>query len=228
MPSTNENLKLWTSKDVIKILGIIFWVLGFLILFTFLIKPKITYASFIINGGLFLVTLGTFVFFLKKKKISWEEFGFGKISLNWVFFSLLLSFVIVFAGGFLSKVFSNLIGIESVGSFSKDVFGNNNLWLNLLNFKIIVPFVVPFTEELIFRGLIFKFIRQERSFIFSAVISSLLFSTMHLDLSSLPFTFLLGFATCFALEKSKSMIYPFLIHMGVNELAANMVFLSIL
>lgn len=130
-------------------------------------------------------------------------------------------------GGELSNLLSKLIGGESGSLSSNEIISDKN-WINILNFKIVIALLVPFAEEVLFRGFLFKYIRQEKSFLFSAILSSLLFSLIHFDLSSLPFTFLLGFTAAFTYEKGGSLFYPILIHMGVNNIASTAFLLSAL
>lgn len=216
------------GKDLIKVFGVVFGLLAILILVVFLIKPEPAMISFVINLGFFLIVLIILILFLKKKKISWEEFGFSEIKFRWIFFSFLLIFLVIGLGGFLSQLFSKLLNIPTENlSFFKAIV-SDKAWLNILNLKLGVAILVPFAEEVLFRGFLFKYIRQEKSFIFSAILSSVLFSLMHFSLDSLPFTLLLGLSTAFAYEKGKSLFYPFLIHMGVNNLASIMLLMNIL
>ncbi len=161
--------------------------------------------------------------------MSWQEFGFEKFNFKWVLFSFILIFIVLIIGGGLSKLLSGVLGLDPTGdmSFIRSTM-SNKLWLNILSLKIGTTLMIPFAEELLFRGLIFRYIRQEKSFIFSAILSSLLFSLVHFNLASLLFTFMLGLSTAFIYEKTKSILYPFLVHMGVNSLAINIVFLSII
>lgn len=220
--------KILSKKDLIKFFGIVFILFSVLFLITLLIKPEPAIASLIIDFGLFLIVLITVIFFLKNKKLSWEEFGFTNIKFKWLFYSLLLVFLTIGLGGFLSHLFSKLIGIQASDTSFVSIIMSDNTWINILNFKIGIALLVPFTEEVLFRGFLFRYIRQEKSFLFSAILSSLLFSLAHFNLYSLPFTLLLGFSTAFAYEKGKSLFYPFLIHMGVNSMASNMTLLDLL
>jgi len=201
--------------------------LRFFFFITFSIKPEPAIVSLIINFGLFFIVLITLIFFLKKKKLSWQDFGFTDIKFKWVFYSFLLIFLVISLGGGLSTLLSKSIGIEGGDLLSlKEIMSDKN-WINILNFKIGIALLIPFAEEVLFRGFLFRYIRQEKSFLFSAVLSSLLFSLIHFNLTSLPFTLLLGLATAFTYEKGKSLYYPFFIHMGVNNLASTMFLLSL-
>ena len=211
----------WSKKELITILSIITVSLGILLLILKLLNLDIIYLAIFFDVGFFLITLSVFLYFLRNKKYSLFPSG---ISFKWFFFSFLLVILVVIVGGGLSELLSSFLNIES-SSVSKELL-SDDLWLNILQFKIVASMLVPITEELIFRGLIFKFIRQHKGFIFSAIMSSLIFSVLHFNLEMLPFTLILGFITAFAFEKTNSLFYPILIHMLVNGLASSMLLYS--
>jgi membrane protease YdiL (CAAX protease family) len=174
----------------------------------------------------FITTVWIFSFFLKKKKISWGEFGFGEVKIKWFVSSFFYIFLIIILGGSISKWVSSLLGLSNENLSLLKTISSGKLWLDILNLKLMMVILIPFAEELIFRGLIFRYIRQKKSFLFSAILSSLLFGILHFNFASMPFLIILGFVNAFVLERSKSMIYPVLIHGGVNNLAVNLFFLS--
>ena len=211
----------WSKKELIKILSIIIFSLGVFFLILKLLNLDIIYLAIFFDVGFFLITLSVFLYFFRKKKYSLFPSG---ISFKWFFISFLLGLFVVIIGGGLSEFLSGFLNIEK-SSINKQLL-SDNLWLNILQFKIVASLLVPITEELIFRGLIFKFIRQHKGFIFSVIVSSLVFSVLHFSLEMLPFTFVLGVVTAFAFEKTNSLVYPILIHILVNNLASSMLFYS--
>lgn len=211
----------WSKKELITILSIITVSLGTLLLILKLLNLDIIYLAIFFDVGFFLITLSIFLYFLRNKKYSLFPSG---ISFKWFFFSFLLAILVVIVGGGLSELLSSFLNIES-SSMSQELL-SDDLWLNILQFKIVASMLVPITEELIFRGLIFKFIRQHKGFIFSAIMSSLIFSVLHFNLEMLPFTLILGLITAYAFEKTNSLFYPIFIHMLVNNLASSMLFYS--
>ena len=220
--------KNWSIKEVVFIFLVIFGVSGISILAISSLKFELAILALVIDVIFFVTTLWIFSFFLKKKKISWEEFGFGKIKIKWLALSFLCILLILILGGLLSRWASNLLGVSNeTVSFLKDV-SSGKLWLDILNFKLMGVMIIPFAEELIFRGLIFRYIRQKKSFLFSAILSSLLFGVLHFNLAAIPFLVTLGFVNAFVLERSKSMFYPILIHGMVNSFATTLFFLSTL
>ena len=226
-----ENLywdKVWTSKDISLITLIILIIFALSISLAILLKTEPAYKSLIIDFGLFLSITTTFFIYTKSKKISLEKIGFGEMKVKWLFASIALAFGVIAIGGVLSSALSNLLNIESTGLQGIQAIASDKLWLNLLNFKLLVAILIPIAEELYFRGILFRFIRQNKSFIWSALASSLIFSSIHFSPSSIPFTFLLGFSSAFLFEKSKSIFPSFFLHIAVNNLVANLILFGLL
>jgi len=220
--------KIWTGKDISLITLIILVVFALSISLAVLLKTELAYKSLIIELGLFLSITATFFIYTKSKKISLEEIGLREIKIKWLFVSVALAFGVIAIGGVLSSALSNLLNIESTGLQNTQAIVSDKLWLNLLNLKLLIAILIPIAEELYFRGILFRFMRQNKTFIWSALASSLIFSSIHFNPSSIPFTFLLGFSSAFLFEKTKSIFPSFFLHIAVNNLAANLILFGLL
>jgi len=86
--------------------------------------------------------------------------------------------------------------------------------------------VAPVTEELIFRGFIFKGFRNKLGFLLAAIISSALFGIAHGQLNVAVDTFILGMFLCFLYEKSKSIWLPIALHAFKNGIAFYLIFFT--
>ena len=86
--------------------------------------------------------------------------------------------------------------------------------------SVVAVVVVPFLEELLFRGLFQTTIRSVLNVKYSAwvsiAISSGLFVMMHVDISHWPALYVLGLGMGYSYEKSGSLFRPIFIHMLFN------------
>lgn len=85
-----------------------------------------------------------------------------------------------------------------------------NLWM-----IAVVVIAAPFFEEIIFRGMVFRGLRQTRAFYFSAILSALIFAAVHPQISAIP-VFCLGLATAWIYEKTGNLIFPMIVHAVYN------------
>jgi membrane protease YdiL (CAAX protease family) len=76
--------------------------------------------------------------------------------------------------------------------------------------------IVPFAEELFFRGVLFKWLRQHTGVWASALISAAIFGLGHLFLPAMVSAFVLGVVMAVAYEYSQSLWVPIFIHVVNN------------
>ncbi|MBR2127126.1 MAG: CPBP family intramembrane metalloprotease [Akkermansia sp.] len=98
------------------------------------------------------------------------------------------------------------------------------LTLAALLFSALV--IAPVMEEFAFRGFIYNVLRQRAGIVAAAISSSLLFSAVHTSLVQAPVLFIFGCAQCYLYEKSRSIIYPMLLHAVFNSASTMLIFLA--
>lgn len=76
--------------------------------------------------------------------------------------------------------------------------------------------IIPFAEELMFRGVLFKRYRESGSFLKAALFSTILFSMTHGNIVQFLYTFALGMFLSYVYEKFGSFKAPVLLHIAVN------------
>lgn len=76
--------------------------------------------------------------------------------------------------------------------------------------------LIPICEELVFRGLMFRRIRQTSGFLQAALYSSLVFGFLHMNIVQMLYGFCLGMVFCYFYEKYGSVKAPILGHMSAN------------
>jgi membrane protease YdiL (CAAX protease family) len=93
--------------------------------------------------------------------------------------------------------------------FSLGVFGPYFAWLD-------VCLVAPIFEEVMFRGLLFGWLRNRLGFIYSALFSSIIFAVSHFDPASFILQMVFGIVLSYLYEKDRTLIAPILCHIGRN------------
>jgi membrane protease YdiL (CAAX protease family) len=86
----------------------------------------------------------------------------------------------------------------------------------LISVFIMIVIIAPIIEEILFRGLIYRVFKGILGPFFAAVLSSVLFSFVHLNLLSFPYLFIFGIILCVYYEKENTIIIPILIHSIFN------------
>ncbi len=96
----------------------------------------------------------------------------------------------------------------------------NNLYSASYPLQILASgILIPFTEEIIFRGLGFAALREKLPFWLSAALSAALFGLYHGNLPQGVYAFLIGLAVAWLYEISGTLLAPYLFHVSANLLS---------
>lgn len=126
--------------------------------------------------------------------------------------------------GFLSWL-QEATGSPEQQQVTKEIASSDTaLTLAALMFSTII--VAPIMEEFAFRGFIYNTLRQRAGIIAATLSSGLLFSAVHTSLIQSPVLFVFGCAQCYLYEKTRSIIYPILLHMVFNSVTTLILILS--
>ena len=99
---------------------------------------------------------------------------------------------------------------------------NNNLFFNF--FLIII--VAPIIEEIVFRGLFYKTLKNFIPFVQASIISSLIFAIIHENILSLTILFLLSLYLTWIYERTNSILYSILTHSIFNFLNLSLIYIG--
>ena len=99
---------------------------------------------------------------------------------------------------------------------------NNNLFFNF--FLIII--VAPIIEEIVFRGLFYKTLKNFIPFVQASIISSLIFAIIHENILSLTILFLLSLYLTWIYERTNSILYSILTHSIFNFLNLLLIYIG--
>ena len=99
---------------------------------------------------------------------------------------------------------------------------NNNLFFNF--FLIII--VAPIIEEIVFRGLFYKTLKNFIPFVQATIISSLIFAIIHENILSLTILFLLSLYLTWIYERTNSILYSILTHSIFNFLNLLLIYIG--
>lgn len=136
---------------------------------------------------------------------------------RWWLYSFLLGVLIIPVVGATSLATQELLNIELESNPQLDVILPEGFsWLGIIGMTMMIGVLVPFVEELFFRGVLFTWLLSKRSYIVSALISSVVFGLFHVEPYLITGTAVLGLLAAWAMHKSGSIWAAVVIH-GVNN-----------
>ena len=171
------------------------------------------YGSYI-SIAIALVCIPVFVFLYindKKKDKAYERAGAS-------------FYVIVGIMGILACIcFSNFVDSLNVDGFLK-LFSQDadepSYSGNTVAAFIASAICSPVLEELLFRGLLYGRMRRFGwKFASSAIVTGLIFASLHSNIMQAVYAFLIGTLFCYVFEKSKSIVAPVVMHLSANIFA---------
>src|SRR3546814_3168557 len=93
-----------------------------------------------------------------------------------------------------------------ISDWSSDVCSSDLFtWTSLAAMLLLVGVLVPFIEEIIFRGLLFGWLRKHLRFLLAAPVVALLFAVAHQVWMLVPVLFFMGLVLAAATERSGSL-----------------------
>ncbi|KGX85066.1 CPBP family intramembrane glutamic endopeptidase [Pontibacillus litoralis] len=125
----------------------------------------------------------------------------------------ILGIFIAFAGQYAAAIIEIMLGIPQV---SENTQGLMNIAKAAPIFIIIITVFAPILEEILFRKILFGSIYKKTNFFIAAIISSLIFSIIHMDFTHTIKYTAMGFVFAFLYVKTKRIIVPIIAHMSMN------------
>ena len=205
----------WTLADTWLGLGmLIFIVVGFLLGTSFL-EPSRSTSIFVVAVFEFLLLIPIAVIFLWRK-VSWTELGLRRFENK----TLALGCGLLIAAYFVVMI-NNLImtalGVMTQADVIAELLGELE---SPLLFAFVTAFVAPLTEEIFFRGFLFKGFRQRYGWVNAMLLSSFIFALFHGQVATLIPTFLLGALFAYMYQRTESVFPGMILHFAVNAMGA--------
>ena len=84
----------------------------------------------------------------------------------------------------------------------------------------------PFSEEFVFRGVIFNSYRKDGNTLGAILLSALVFGFMHMNFNQAGYAFVIGIALAFIMIATRSLWAPVIMHITVNAQSVIMMYLT--
>lgn len=140
-----------------------------------------------------------------------EAAGIGSV----ILWSVLGVIMALLAQGLAASIELEIFGIDPG---SENTQGIMEMARALPIFIILPAILAPVLEEIIFRKIIFGSLYKKMNFFLAALISSLIFAIIHMDLAHTLIYATMGFVFAFLYVQTKRIIVPIIVHAGMNTL----------
>ncbi|HWI48544.1 MAG TPA: CPBP family intramembrane glutamic endopeptidase [Rummeliibacillus sp.] len=159
------------------------------------------------------IALIIFLILISRDQNFWKIYKGSKASLPLSILWGIIGFFMVFIGQSIGSMIESTLGIHQ---------GSQNT-ANLVSIADVAPiailaivFIGPILEEFVFRRVIFGSLVQTTNFFVAALVSSIVFALIHLDLPHIIIYAISGFIFAFLYHKTKRIITSIIAHMMLN------------
>ena len=158
--------------------------------------------------------------FLNKKRICISDLGFRKIRISTVLLTIvftLLCMPLVTVVNAISMLFVD----NTVVAISSDI-----LALPFPISLLIIAMVGPFSEEFVFRGIMYNSYRKDGNVLGAVLLSALVFGFMHMNLNQAGYAFVIGIALALLMIATGSIWAPMVMHFIINAQSVCMMYIT--
>jgi membrane protease YdiL (CAAX protease family) len=170
------------------------------------------------------LTSSAYFFAIKKHPQRWKSVGLQPSTRSWLIGSALIGALFMPVNILIVSTVQRMLDAP-VLDFSSDTAGEPFSITEFLALFVLVVIVVPIAEEIFFRGIIYKWLRQRAGFWIGLLVSSIAFGTLHFAAPSIAAISVLGVLCALVYELSDSLWTAVTVHAMNNFLAIVLAYL---
>lgn len=168
----------------------------------------------IMEGLAALITIPILIFMFLRDRARDRINGIveGKKMPIWTYIAIILMSVALCMGINNLLFISNLASLSSAYEQTMEALYSPSLGVQIICLGVLVPIC----EEMVFRGLMYKRLREYAGFVGAMLYSAIVFSFMHINIVQAVYAFIMAIVFAFVYEKYGSVKAPVLAHVSAN------------
>lgn len=162
--------------------------------------------------------------FVRGRGLSFADLGYTFVERRWAMMGIGAAFGALPLAYVLLALLRPVLSVETGTRFRALLGGDEFTAIHAAAVLLYGGFLVPLAEELLFRGLIFRWLRQRLDFWPAAFISAATFGAAHIRVDQAIIAGLLGLPLAWLYEKGRSLAPSILMHQTYNSLVLMLTF----
>jgi membrane protease YdiL (CAAX protease family) len=154
---------------------------------------------------------------MRRRGLNWRAIGLRVCSRNWLLTALAIGLIIIPLSGLIATLIMLLLGRPFENPQLDFLVPEGFSWSGAVGMLLLGGIVVPFAEELFFRGFLYNFLRERWGIWTGTLISAGVFGAAHGDLALAGAAFVMGIILALVYEYSRSLWAAVLIHLINNS-----------
>lgn len=169
-----------------------------------------------IEGGALLLSI--YIFGIRRRNLSWRDLGLNPTSYKWILIAIILVVLFIPIIAAIAMLIQYILGLPFENPQLDFLLPDQFSWTGALGMLVLGGIIVPFAEELFFRGVIYQWLRDKAGIWIGILGSSIIFGLVHGDLSVAGATFVMGIVLAWIFERSNSLWPSVTIHIVNNSI----------
>jgi uncharacterized protein len=169
-------------------------------------------------------TASVYLFGVRHHPLRWQAVGLRPVSTTWVWVSLLIGAVFVPFNLLIVFTVQHILGLPVIAATEGLQFSEFPL-LEFLAIFVLAAVLVPFAEEIFFRGVLYQWLRTRAGLLVALAISSAVFGALHQYIPTVVSITILGVICALVYERSGSLWPAVIVHAVNNGIAIGLSYL---
>jgi membrane protease YdiL (CAAX protease family) len=167
---------------------------------------------------------GVYFILILRRRFDWADLGLRPMTRSWAAPAVLAALGCLIFSGAVSQVFERFYNTPMLDEYVSLLAPEGTTWQQEVALIVLIGGLVPLAEELLFRGVLYAWLRQRWGVAVSAVVSAGLFALAHGSLRMGLQIFVTGVVLAVLYERSRSILASTLAHMTVNTISMVIIF----
>lgn len=221
LTTSSESMVSWHWKDILLISSasviLLLGGFGILKLITYRIDSQDSQNMLMLSLGLGLleaiaIIVPIYVLGLRRHNWHWIDLGLRPITCLWFITANLLGGLTIVASGVTAILIQLILKHPLENPQLPFLAPNGFSWFGAISMFFIAGILIPFAEELFFRGMLYQWLRRHLGVWSSILLSAFIFAVLHGELSIAGAAFVSGIILAWTFEYSQSLWASFTIH----------------
>jgi membrane protease YdiL (CAAX protease family) len=170
------------------------------------------------------------LFGVLRRKLNWRDLGLQFSQQHWLWLiaavGIALCFIPVRVALALGILLLLRLPMESLQARA-ELLASDLSWISFGLTLLMAGLIIPFAEELFFRGVLYGWLRRRYGLWIGVVVSALIFAIAHADIAVGVSNLVLGMVLALVYERSQSLWVPVAMHAANNSLAVVMLYAAL-
>lgn len=173
------------------------------------------------------IVAGVYGVLIAWRKLSWDALGLRPAPRRWIVFAVAIAAVAVPATMALEVLLEALFAI-SYDTLARELYAPFGFtWTSAIGMAVAAVIIAPICEEILFRGVLYGWLRGRWPAAAALPVSAAVFATAHILPPLMVETFLIGLVLSWLYERTGSLLPAIVMHMAFNGIVLTHLFATL-